>query len=245
MERAPHILIADDDSQIRSGLARLLGGQGMRISQASNGSEVFHTFSVAHIDLVILDVMMPGEDGFSICRKLRGKSNVPIVLLSAVAGDTDRIVGLELGADDYICKPFLPRELVARLKTILRRANSLPAQQHSREALRYTFNGWQLDVLNRLLYAADGTAVDLTTGEFELLNTFIQRPQVVLSRDQLLDLAKGRALAPFDRSIDVQIMRLRRKIEIDPQAPQLIKTVRHRGYIFTPNVVATSNVGRA
>lgn len=244
MERAPHILIADDDQQIRSGLARFLSGQGMRVSQASNGGEVFRTFDVANIDLLILDVMMPGEDGFAICRKLRSRSNVPIVLLTAVAGDSDRIVGLELGADDYVCKPFLPRELLARLKGILRRANSMPAQHGAREEV-YAFNGWRLDVANRLLTAPDGASVDLTTGEFELLQAFVERPQVVLSRDQLLDLARGRALAPFDRSIDVQVMRLRRKVELDPQLPQVIKTVRNRGYIFTPNVVSISSPGRA
>jgi two-component system OmpR family response regulator len=244
VERAPHILIADDDQQIRTGLARFLSGQGMRVSQASNGGEVFRTFDVANIDLLILDVMMPGEDGFAICRKLRSRSNVPIVLLTAVAGDSDRIVGLELGADDYVCKPFLPRELLAHLKGILRRANSMPAQHGAREEV-YTFNGWRLDVANRLLTTPDGAAVDLTTGEFELLQAFVERPQVVLSRDQLLDLARGRALAPFDRSIDVQVMRLRRKVELDPQLPQVIKTVRNRGYIFTPNVVSISSAGRA
>ncbi|RTL65258.1 MAG: response regulator [Hyphomicrobiales bacterium] len=244
MERAPHILIADDDQQIRTGLARFLSGQGMRVTQAANGGEVFRTFDVANIDLLILDVMMPGEDGFAICRKLRSRSNVPIVLLTAVAGDSDRIVGLELGADDYVCKPFLPRELLARLKGILRRANSMPAQHAAREEV-YTFNGWRLDVANRLLTTPAGASVDLTTGEFELLQAFVERPQVVLSRDQLLDLARGRALAPFDRSIDVQVMRLRRKVEVDPQLPQVIKTVRNRGYIFTPNVVSITSPGRA
>lgn len=243
MRRTPHILIADDDQQIRTGLARFLSSQGMRVSQASDGAEVLRLFEVSNIDLIILEVMMPGDDGFSICRKLRSKSDIPIVMLTAAVGDTDRIVGLELGADDYICKPFLPRELAARLKGILRRANSIPPHLRSRANISYTFDGWRLDPSNGLLTGPKGGTVDVTAGELELLQVFMEHPQVVLSRMQLLDLARGRAPGAFDRSIDIQVMRVRRKIEVDPQAPQIIKTVRNRGYVFTPRVVVSSGAG--
>lgn len=236
MQRIPHILIVDDDPQIRSGLARFLIGQGLRVTQASNGQELQRAREAAHIDLIVLDVMMPGEDGLSICRRLRAQSQIPIVLLTALAGETDRIVGLELGADDYVCKPFVPRELLARVRTILRRAASVPGGANADPPRHIGFAGWRLDIQSRVLYSADGVAMDLTTGEFELLLAFVEHPQIVLSRDQLLDIAKGRSIGPFDRSIDVQVMRLRRKIEPDPQVPQFIKTVRNRGYIFTPTV---------
>jgi two-component system, OmpR family, response regulator len=242
LERTPHILIADDDQQIRLGLARFLIGQGMRVTQAGNGSELSRAMESSHIDLVVLDIMMPGEDGLSICRRLRSQSQIPIVLLTAVAGETDRIVGLELGADDYICKPFVPRELLARLRTIMRRVNGLSSYSQAARVQQFLFNGWRFDLQNRVLYSASGATVDLTTGEFDLLQAFVEHPQVVLTRDQLLDLAKGRSIAPFDRSIDVQVMRLRRKIEIDPQLPQMIKTVRNRGYIFTPSISSSPGV---
>jgi two-component system OmpR family response regulator len=195
--------------------------------------------ATARIDLVILDVMLPGKSGLDICRELRAKSPVPILMLTAMGDETDRIVGLEMGADDYLAKPFNPRELLARIRAILRRvssgASSGPMKQ---SAKRLRFAGWQLDLGRRRLEAPDGMIVDLTTGEYELLIAFAERPQRVLTRNQLLDLARGRDAAPFDRSIDVQVSRIRRKIESDPRAPEMIVTVRGDGYMFTPEVEA-------
>lgn len=236
MAQTFHILIVDDDQQIRTGLGRFLIGNGLRVSQARDGEEMFNSLAVSNVDLIVLDVMLPGDDGFTLCRKLRTTSQVPVVLLTAVAGDTDRVVGLELGADDYICKPFQPRELLARIRAVLRRVNSMPPEMTTPRHAAFRFSGWLLDVHNRTLLSPTGDLVELTTGEFELLQAFAEHPQRVLSREQLLDLARGRASVLFDRSIDVQVMRLRRKIEPDPQQPSLIKTVRNSGYLFTPNV---------
>lgn len=240
LSRSFHILIVDDDQRIRTGLGRFLTTQGLRVSQSKDGVEMFAAFENGSIDLIVLDVMLPGEDGFALCRKLRTKSEVPIVLLTAVAGDTDRIIGLELGADDYICKPFQPRELLARIRAVLRRVNSLPPEMRAREHSVFRFLDWRLDLHNRALCSPHGELVELTNGEFELLQAFVEHPQTVLSREQLLDLARGRSSVLFDRSIDVQVMRLRRKIEPDPQNPTIIKTVRNSGYVFTPPVTTES-----
>jgi two-component system OmpR family response regulator len=193
------------------------------------------------IDLIVLDLMLPGEDGLALCRWVRARSNVPVIMLTARGEEIDRIVGLEMGADDYLPKPFNPRELVARIKAVLRRADrpsggfaSGGAPRNPREIL--TFAGWRLDVGARRLTAPDGVLVPLSAGEFDLLAAFTSHPQRVLSRDYLLDLAKGRAAQPFDRSIDVQVSRLRRKIEEDPSNPQLITTVRGGGYMFSAPV---------
>ena len=212
----------------------------MRVTQAKDGEEMFKFLAAGQVDLVILDVMLPGEDGFALCRRLRTSSDVAVVLLTAVVSDTDRIVGLELGADDYICKPFQPRELLARIRAVLRRVNSMPPGMRARQTPIFRFCGWSLDVHNRTLTSGQGELVELTTGEFELLQAFAEHPQVVLSREQLLDLARGRASVLFDRSIDVQVMRLRRKIEPDPQQPSIIKTVRNSGYLFTATVETDS-----
>jgi two-component system, OmpR family, response regulator len=236
MERTPHILIVDDDPRIRSGLTKFLTEQGLRITTAVDGRDMQAKLAHAHIDLVILDVMMPGEDGLSLCRKLGGDTDIPVILLTAVAGETDRVIGLEIGAEDYVCKPFSPRELLARIRVVLRRRKASAIGQPSVKALRYNFRGWVLDVRARTLTSATGAHVELTTGEFDLLQAFVEHPNVVLNRDQLLDLARGRASLAIDRAIDVQVMRLRRKLEVDPQSPQLIKTVRNSGYIFTPEV---------
>jgi two-component system OmpR family response regulator len=188
------------------------------------------------IDLIVLDLMLPGEDGLTLCRNLRAKSRIPIIMLTAMGEETDRIVGLEMGADDYLAKPFNPRELLARIKAVLRRVAQAPAPVPVEGGAVLEFAGWTLDRDRRELQRPDGILVPLTSGEYELLAVFATHPGRVLSRDQLLDLARGREAQPFDRSIDVQVSRLRRKIEAEPQAPRLIKTVRNGGYTFTPNV---------
>lgn len=241
MEKSPHILIVDDDREIRDLLSRFLQKHGFRASVAADGRDMRRQLADAHIDLVVLDVMMPGETGLQICAQLRAQpklgAKLPIIMLTAAGEDTDRIVGLEMGADDYLPKPFNPRELLARIRAVLRRsedgARSL-AEPGASELLH--FAGWTLDLGQRRLTAADGRDVELSAGEFDLLAAFAQRPRRVLSRDQLLDLAKGRAAQAFDRSIDVQVGRLRKKIEADPGQPQLVTTVRGGGYMFTPDV---------
>jgi two-component system OmpR family response regulator len=187
------------------------------------------------IDLVVLDAMLPGKDGFTICRELRASGEVPIIMLTAAGDETDRIVGLEMGADDYVAKPFNPRELLARMRAVLRRA-ARPRNAEEPAGGRLSFAGWTLDVDRRQLLSPEGAIVTLSTGEFDLLLAFAEHPQRVLSRDQLLDLARGRGPSPFDRSIDVQVSRLRRKIEPDPRMPTMIATVRGGGYVFTAPV---------
>ena len=189
----------------------------------------------ASIDLLVLDLMLPGEDGLSLIRKLRATSAIPVIMLTAMGEDADRIVGLEMGADDYLPKPFNPRELLARIKAVLRRINPLrPPGAAVGDVAR--FDGWILELGPRRLLSPTGDEIELSTGEYELLHAFITHPRRVLSRDQLLDLARGRSAVPFDRSIDIQVMRLRRKIEADPKEPRLIKTVRGGGYIFAAEV---------
>lgn len=234
---APHILVVDDDREIRDLLARFLVKHGLRVSTAKDGPEMMKILDGAAIDLVVLDLMLPGEDGLSLCRRLRVQSTLPVIMLTAMGEDTDRIVGLEMGADDYLPKPFNPRELLARVKAVLRRAQTLPAAATpAGEMLR--FDGWTLELGPRRLVSPGGDEVELSTGEYELLLAFVTHPRRVLSRDQLLDLARGRTAAPFDRSIDIQVMRLRRKIEANPKEPRLIKTVRGGGYVFAGEVAA-------
>ncbi len=231
---APHILVVDDDREIRDLLARFLKGHGLRVTTAADGRDMRKALAEWRIDLVVLDLMLPGEDGLTLCRRLRADSDLPVIMLTAMGEETDRIVGLEMGADDYLPKPFNPRELLARIKAVLRRAEPAPAAGAPGQVLR--FAGWELDMDLRELRSADGVMVPLSGGEFELLSAFASHPQRVLSRDQLLDLARGREAQPFDRSIDVQVSRLRRKIESDPKEPTLIKTIRNGGYLFTPHV---------
>ncbi len=238
MEQSPHILIVDDDREIRDLLSKFLARNGLRVSTAREEREMLKVLQDSAIDLVVLDAMLPGKDGFTICRELRASSRLPIIMLTAAGEETDRIVGLEMGADDYVAKPFNPRELLARMRAVLRRASE-PGRvvEGPRGALR--FAGWTLDVARRQLISPEGALVTLSTGEFDLLVAFAEHPQRVLSRDQLLDLARGRAPSPFDRSIDVQVSRLRRKIETDSRAPGIIATVRGGGYVFTPTVERT------
>jgi two-component system OmpR family response regulator len=236
MDASPHILIVDDDREIRDLLARFLDKHGLRVTTAADGREMHRVLDGSRIDLIVLDLMLPGEDGLTLCRNLRAKSAVPIIMLTAMGEETDRIVGLEMGADDYLAKPFNPRELLARVKAVLRRAEQRPAAGPVEGGAVLEFAGWTLDLDRRELQRPDGVMVPLSGGEYELLAAFATHPGRVLSRDQLLDLARGREAQPFDRSIDVQVSRLRRKIEADPQEPALIKTVRNGGYTFTPSV---------
>ncbi len=236
MEPAPHILVVDDERDIREPLVKYLAKNGLRATMAASAAEARTEMKTSAIDLVVLDIMMPGEDGLSLCRHLRETTDTPVILLTAMAEDTDRVVGLEIGADDYVTKPFNPRELLARIRAVLRRAGAVPRPREAIETKRLRFAGWLLDVDRRELTGADGVAVPLSTAEFRLLTAFLQRPHIVLSRDQLLDLTSGRAAQVFDRSIDNQVSRLRRKIEADPKEPALIKTVWGGGYVFAADV---------
>jgi two-component system OmpR family response regulator len=235
----PHVLIVDDDRRIRTELARFLHEHGLRVTQAQDGMQMFAALQAGRFDLIVLDIMMPGEDGLSLCRRVRSESDVPIILLTAMSTDTDRVVGLELGADDYVTKPFNPRELLARVRAVLRRMSLSSSAPLSRERSAFRFAGWTLDAKRRTLLSPDGVLTDLTSSEYDLLLAFVEYPQRTLSRDQLLDLAHGRASHVFDRSIDVQVSRLRRKIEVNPQEPVIIKTVRNEGYILTADVIAS------
>jgi two-component system OmpR family response regulator len=232
---SPSVLLVDDDHRIRTMLGQFLVERGLTVFEASDGKRMFAVLKTSRVDVIVLDVMMPGEDGFSLCRRLRTDCTVPVILLTAINAAVDRVAGLELGADDYVTKPFDPRELLARVRAVLRRVGGTtgPAQ---RERGVYVFLGWTLDPRSRTLRTKDNVLVDLTSGEFDLLLAFVEYPQQILHRDRLLDLARGRANQAFDRSIDVQISRLRRKIELDPAEPQLIRTVRSEGYLFTPEV---------
>ncbi|MBI2239426.1 MAG: response regulator [Magnetospirillum gryphiswaldense] len=232
-----HVLVVDDDQRIRTMLARFLVDHGLRVSQAGDGREMFAICETARIDVIVLDIMMPGEDGLSLCRRMRAQSAVPIILLTAMSGDTDRIIGLEIGADDYVVKPFNPRELLARIRAVTRRLGAASINAEHPAVAVYEFSGWQLNASRRTLTSPAGALTDLTSGEFDLLLVFLEYPQRVLTRDQLMDLAHGRiSHQSFDRSIDVQISRLRRKIEATPQDPTFIKTIRNEGYFFTAQV---------
>jgi len=235
-QTAIHVLIVDDDHRIRAMLAQFLTDHGLRVVQAGDGRQMFAICASARIDVIVLDIMMPGEDGLSLCRRMRAASSVPIILLTAMSGDTDRIIGLEIGADDYVVKPFNPRELLARIRAVTRRLTSASTDAGRRVAAVYGFGGWRLNANRRTLHAPDGALTDLTSGEFDLLLAFLEHPQRMLTRDQLLDLAHGRMSQSYNRSIDVQISRLRRKIETDPQDPTFIKTIRNEGYFFTAPV---------
>ncbi len=236
METTPHILVVDDHKDIRDLLAKYLSRNGYRVSVADGGAAMKRVLASSMIDLVVLDLMMPGEDGLTLCRDLRASGELPVIMLTAMAEETDRVVGLEMGADDYLTKPFNPRELLARIKAVLRRTNSLPQQRGRLESERLAFDRWILDSGQRELIGEDGVAVALSTAEFLLLTAFLQHPKMVLSRDQLLDLTRGRSASSFDRSIDNQVSRLRRKIEADPKKPELIKTVWGGGYSFAAEV---------
>lgn len=233
----PHLLLVEDESAIREPLGEFLRRSGYRVSEAGEAGEAREILAEKQIDCVICDIMMPGEDGLSLTRHIRETSDIPVILLTARAEETDRIVGLEMGADDYVVKPFSPRELAARVKVILRRAGGNGGRQIAADRQRYRFAGWTLDAAEQVLIDADGVRVALSTGEFRLLLALVTHPRQVLSRDRLLDLTQGRDAAPFDRAIDNQISRLRKKVENDSSKPELIKTVWGGGYSFAGEVV--------
>jgi len=234
MPAAPHILIVDDHREIRDLVARALSKEGFRVSAAGDGRAMHKVLADARIDLILLDLMLPGEDGLTLCRGLRAQSNIPIIMLTAKGDEVDRVIGLEMGADDYLPKPFGSRELIARIRAVLRRGRLDPDAQAAARPKRYRFDRWALDVGARELVREDGVTVPLSSGEYDLLIALIEHPHRVLSREQLLDLARGRAATAFDRSIDTQVSRLRKKIEPDPEHPRYIRTVRNEGYLFVP-----------
>jgi len=238
METAPHILVVDDDREIRDLLARFLRKHGFRVDSAADGRKMWRQLDNGRFDLVVLDLMLPGEDGLSLCRRLRAQAGpaTPVIMLTAIGEEMDRIIGLEMGADDYLAKPFNPRELLARIRAVLRRSGTAPAPSQATGPDDLFFAGWHLALDQRELRAPDGYLVDLTGGEFELLCALASRPNRLLSRQQLLDQTKGRDTVAFDRAIDVQISRLRGKIEADPKNPTMIKTVRGAGYFFAVTV---------
>ena len=236
MGETPHLLLVDDERSIREPLAQYLTKQGFRVTQTGDAEAARTRLTAYAIDLVILDIMMPGEDGLSLCRHIRETSEIPVILLTARSEETDRIVGLEMGADDYVVKPFSPRELAARVKVILRRAAAGGARQHAPDSGSFAFAGWVLKSGERALVDREGVSVPLSTGEYNLLHALVTRPRQVLTRDQLLDLTQGREAAAFDRAVDNQVSRLRKKIETDPKNPDIIKTVWGGGYTLAAEV---------
>ena len=235
MKTDTHILIVDDDRGIRDLLKEFFEKRGLRASVAADSIETEALLKNASFDLIVLDIMLPGKSGLEMCREIRARQSTPIILLTAVSDTTDRIIGLEMGADDYMPKPFDPHELLARVRAVLRRKDgSAPRPPAARNI--YRFAGWTMDCTRRRLLGPGDVLVDLTAAEFNLLQTFVQSPQRVLTRDQLIDLSGGDAAAVFDRSIDILVSRLRRKMEDDPKRPQLIQTVRSGGYQFAPEV---------
>ena len=230
------LIVVDDDPEIRELLADYLGRHGMRALMAEDAEALRRLLEVETPDLLIVDLMMPGDDGFTICRDLRRHSDVPIIMLTASADETDRILGLELGADDYLGKPFNPRELLARIKAVLRRARGHQAPTTPAQARLVAFGDWRLDRLTRELVDAEGQHIPLSGADFQLLQVFLEHPEQVLSRDALFELTRGRPAPPLDRSIDVHVCRLRQRLGEDAQHSQLIRTVRGAGYVLTARV---------
>lgn len=234
MNSQGHILVVDDDAEIRSLVAEYLSSHGYRVSVARDGVQMRAALKADRPDLVVLDLMLPGEDGLSLCRDLRARSNLPVIMLTARRDEIDRIIGIEMGADDYLGKPFNPRELLARIKSVLRRARALPVSQA--DARRLRFAGWTLDCIARHLIDAEGVIVPLSGAQYRLLAAFLNHPDRVLDRDRLVDLALGREATPFDRSIDVQVSRLRQLLRDNGREPRIIKTVRNGGYVLAAAV---------
>ena len=240
MNTVPHILIVDDHREIRDLVSRALVKEGFRISAAADGKAMRKVLADSRIDLILLDLMLPGESGLALCREIRATLGIPIIMVTAKGEEVDRVIGLELGADDYLPKPFGTRELIARINAVLRRTRVEGGGTPSpNKAKRYAFDRWVLNVEARELIRDDGVSVALSTGEFDLLLAMLQRPQRVLTRETLLDLARGRAAASFDRSIDTQVSRLRKKLEADPTEPRIIQTVWGGGYRFAAEVTET------
>ena len=236
MDAADHILVVDDDRELRDLLAQYLQKQGYRVTVVADGKAMRTAISVSRPDVIVLDVMLPGEDGLSLCRDLRAHSETPIIMLTARGEETDRIVGLELGADDYVPKPYSPRELLARIKSVLRRARSLPENLKPDHTGVFRFADWTLDTVTRNLTSPDGVVIALSGTEFRLLRIFLDHPNSVLTRDQLIDLMLSRGAGPYDRAIDVQVSRLRQRLGEGAREPTIIKTVRGRGYVLAAHV---------
>lgn len=236
MQDATHVVVVDDHDDIRDLVREYLEHHGYKVSVAESGAALRQILERKNVDLIILDVMMPGEDGISLCKEIRTSEDIPIIFLTAMADDADRIIGLELGADDYLVKPFNPRELLARIRAVLRRAtNSTPARTIlNRRIVR--IDHWKLDLGRQEIFGDDGVGIPLSTAEFRLLKVFIERPGLILSREQLLDLTAGRTADIFDRSIDNQVSRLRKKIEDNPKSPTIIKTHWGGGYSLCAEV---------
>jgi two-component system, OmpR family, response regulator len=232
-----HILVVDDDPQIRDLLTDYLSGNGLRVSSASSGQESMKILGEETIDLVILDLRLAGEDGMSIARDLRDQLAIPVIMLTGVRDEADRVMGLELGADDYVTKPFSPRELLARIRTVLRRVNSAPSEGAARREIRaYRFGEFELNLRTRKLKRQDGRSVNLTNGELNLLAALLAAPERILTRDQLIEASRVYDNEVYDRAIDIQVLRLRRKIEADPAQPLYIVTERGVGYVFNAPV---------
>lgn len=233
---ASHVLVVDDDPQLRQLVSKLLQNSGYRVSAARDGQEMFDILAADNADLILLDVMLPGASGLDVCRQIRRTSAVPIMMLTAKNEEVDLVVGLQLGADDYMAKPFGSRELLARVQALLRRSRASPSAFQPSHGRKYTFDGWMIDTSRRELINSAGVLIDLTSGEYDVLIAFVEAPQRVLTREQLLDLARNRtSVSGFDRSIDVQISRLRRKMGGE-EAEGIFKTVRGIGYMFVPTV---------
>ena len=233
MERSDHILIVDDDAEIRTLLGRYLEKNGLRATTVADGRAMWQALDRGSFDLIVLDVMLPGDDGLTLCRLLRAKSDIPIIMLTARGEETDRIVGLELGADDYVPKPFSARELMARIKVILRRVRSLPRNLQPEEERSIRFGGWTLDTVQRHLVSPDGVVAPIGGAEYRLLRIFVAHPNRVLSRDQLMEMTQGREADALDRSIDVQVSRLRRRLGDGTGDAAMIRTVRGEGYVLS------------
>jgi two-component system OmpR family response regulator len=235
---AAHILVVDDDAQIRTLLSEYLAGHNLRVTTTSSGREALEVLGADVVDLVVLDLRLNGEDGMSIARELRERLQMPVIMLTGVLDEADRVMGLELGADDYMTKPFSPRELVARIRTVLRRVKSAapPEDAVRRNVRAYRFGNFELNLRTRRLKRNDGTVVSLTNGELNLLAALLAAPQRVLTRDQLIDASRVHDNEVYDRAIDIQILRLRRKIESNPAAPLYILTERGVGYLFNAPV---------
>ncbi|MGZ8915383.1 MAG: response regulator [Methylobacter sp.] len=231
-----NILVVDDDTELRHLLGDYLRKNGYQVTLAADGKDMRKSLDNGKIDLIVLDLMLPGDDGLVLCRNLRVSSNIPVIILTARGDETDRIIGLEMGADDYLSKPFNPRELLARIKSVLRRAQALPDNVSAKEGRYLCFAGWRLDTITRNLLAQDGLVVTLSGAEYRLLKIFLEHPNRILTRDQLLELMQGRDAEPFDRSVDVQISRLRLRLRDDAKEPAIIKTVRGVGYLLATQV---------
>ncbi len=233
---AEHLLVVDDDREIRRLVEQYLGQAGYRVTTVADGKAMWKSLDTHRIDLVVLDLMLPGDDGLTLCRELRSRSGLPVLMLTARGEEVDRIVGLEMGADDYLAKPFNPRELLARIRSILRRAHALPPNLVPEDVASFRFAGWTLDVPARNAIGPDGLVVPLSGAEFRLLRVLLEHPNRVLARERLLELANGRETILFDRSIDVLVGRLRKRLRDDGKDPKLIKTVRGEGYVLAATV---------